>query len=234
MRELSATLEAAQQAYSMDVLYKILLTKGGSSYTYDRDRILPSEHDEGLYSHRATIVLDNSDGEFDAKDLKGYDAVISYGLVTRAGNKYSATAPLFVRDQQFDSTPGKLTCTLKLEGTPNLMAEDEASENYIPDEDDTKTVKDLVNAIVGATLDCFSHCQAFDVVWDDGYHTLADTYMPKDEFRIYSGGARLAALRWVLDFTANVPRFEADGKVHILRPVTSGESYDYEYSLEGE
>lgn len=233
MRELSETLKNAQQADSMDVLYKIVLTKGATSYTYDQDRILPSEHDEGLYSHRATVVLDNSDGEFDEKDLKGYDAVISYGLVTGEGDEYSATAPLSVRDQQFDSMPGKLFCRLELEGMPNLMEQDEASERYIPDEEDTKTVKDLANAIVGKTLAPFIHCKtAFEVVWDDGYDTLADTYMPKDGFRIYTGGSRLAALRRVLDFTANVPRFEADGKIHIMKPRTSGTDFDYEYDLE--
>ncbi|MBA7472488.1 hypothetical protein ES707_07815 [subsurface metagenome] len=112
------------------------------------------------------------------------------------------------------------------------MAEDEASETYKPDSDDTKTVKTLVNAIAGATLDCFSHCHAFDVVWDDGYDTLADSYKPKDGLRIYEKSSRLSALRKVLDYTANVPRFEADGNVHILKPITSGDTFDSEYSLE--
>jgi len=232
MRELSATLKAGQQAGALNPLYKIEFTKGASSYTYGQDRILPSEHDEELYSHRAKIVLNNRDAEFNDKDLKGYDAVISYGVIGKAGEEYLATASLSIIDQQFDSDPNKLTCTLELEGMPNLMGEDEASEPYMPDEDDTKTVKTLVNAIVGATLDPFTHCKAFEVVWDDGYDTLADNYKPKDSFRVYTSGSRLAALRRVLDFTANVPRFEADGKVHILRPVTSGESFDYEYNLE--
>lgn len=232
MRSLSSTLTAAQKASSIEVIYKIVLTEGANTYTYEQDRILPSSHDEELYSHRATIVLDNSDGEFDDKDLKGYQGVISYGAVGGAGAEYSATAPIFVIDQQFNSTPGRLTCELELEGIPDLMAEDEASENYTPDDTDTKTVKTLVNAIARATLSCFSHCKAFDVVWDDGYDSLADTYKPKDSLRIYTGGARLAALRRVLDFTANVPRFEDDGKIHILKPVTSGVNYDYEYNLQ--
>lgn len=232
MRELTPTLKEAQQAGALNPLYKIVLTKGESSYTYEEDRILPSEHDEGMYSHRAKIVLDNNNHELDDKNLKGYDAVISYGVVTGADKEYSPTSPLAVIDQQFDSTPNKLSCTLELEGMPNLMAQDEASEVYEPDEDDTKTVKTLVNAIVGATLAPFTHCHAFEVVWDDGYDTLADTYKAKDSLRIYSGNSRLAILRRVLDFTANVPRFEADGKIHILKPVTTGTNYDSEYSLE--
>lgn len=232
MRILTDTLKKAQQTAFVDALYKIVLTKGASTYTYEKDRILPSAHDEELYSHLATIILNNNDHEFDDKDLEGYDAVISYGAATKAGEEYSATAPLAVIHQQFDSTPDKLTCTLELEGMPNLMGRDEASEIYIPDEDDTKTVKTLANEIIGATLASFSHCKAFEVVWDTGYDILADTYKPKDSFRIYVGGLRLAALRRVLDYTANVARFEADGKVHILKPVTVGTTYDYEYNLE--
>ncbi|MBE9482612.1 MAG: hypothetical protein IMY88_02920, partial [Chloroflexi bacterium] len=224
----SDTLKKAQQAGTLNPLYKIVLTKGESSYSYEEDRILPSEHDEEMYSHRAKVVLSNRDKEFNDKDLKGYDAVISYGF----GKEYSPTSPLAVIDQQFSSTPDELTCTLELEGMPNLMAEDEASEVYQPDDTDTKPVKTLVNAIVGATLAPFTHCHAFEVVWNTGYDPLANTYKPKDSFRVYSGGSRLAALRRVLDYTANVPRFEADGKVHILKPVTTGTDFDSEYSLE--
>jgi len=228
MRELSSKLKKAQQAAALNPLYKIVLTKGASTYTYDRTRVLPSKHDEELYSHSAEIVLYNDDGEFNDKNLKGYDAVISYGFA----EEYSATAPISIIDQQFDSDPNKLTCTLFLEGIPNLMAEDEASETYAPEDTDTTTVKTLVNAIAGATLAPFTHCKAFEVVWDEGYDSLADSYKPKDGLRIYERSSRLSALRKVLDYTANVPRFEADGNIHIMKPITTGTDYDAEYSLE--
>jgi hypothetical protein len=231
MRTLSSTLLAAQKASFVNALYKVVLTKGASTYTYEKDRISPSQHDEEPYSHQATIVLDNHDGVLDDIDLKGYKAILSYGVVA-SGEEYSGTAPVWVLDQQFNSDPNKLTCTLELQGAFNLMADDEASANYIPDAEDTKTVKDLVNAIVGATLAPFSLCKAYEVVWDTGYDALADTYKPKDGFRIYTRGNRLAALRRVLDYTSNVARWEDDGKVHILKPVTTGTTYDYEYSLE--
>ena len=232
MRELSATLKTAQQAGALNPLYKIVLTKLASSYTYGNERILPSEHDEEMYSHRAKIVLDNGDKALNDIDLKGYDAVISYGVVTKAGEEYSATAPLSVIDQTFTSDPNNLTCILELEGMPNLMAQDEASESYVPTSEATETVKDLVNAIVGGSLAPFAHTKAFEVVWDEGYDTLADTFKPRDSFRVYTSGSRLAALRRVLDFTANVPRFEADGKLHLLQPVTTGVVFDSEYSLQ--
>jgi hypothetical protein len=184
-----------------------------------------------MYSQVATLVLHNRDHGLDDINLKGYEAVVSYGVVTSAGEEYSATASLSVVDQQFDSDPNNLICTLFLQGIPNLMAEDEASASYIPASDDIKTVKQLVEAIAEATLAPFTHTKAFEVVWDVGYDALADTYLPKDGFRIYEGGKRLAAFRRVLDYTANVPRFEADGKIHILKAVTSGTTYDSEYSL---
>jgi len=231
MRTLSDSLLKAQKQAFVNNLYKIVLTKGASTYTYEKDRILPSAHDEEPYSHKATIVLNNSDGALDDIDLRGYKGILSYGAVA-SGEEYSATAPVWVMDQQFDSDPNKLICTLELEGAFNLMADDEASANYIPDADDTKTVKDLANGIVGATLAPFTLCKAYEIVWDTGYDALADTYKPKDGFRIYTGGNRLAALRRVLDYTANVARWEDDGKVHILKPVTTGTTYDSEYSLE--
>jgi hypothetical protein len=228
MRELTDTLKAAQKAGALRPLYKIVLTSGETTYTYERDRILSSsKHDEEMYSHISEIVLHNRDHALDDIDFKGYDAVISYGF----GSEYSATASLSVIDQQFNDDPNDLTCTLFLEGIPNLMAKDEASTNYVPDEDDETPVKDLVDAIAGATLTGFTHCEAFEVVWEDGYDTLADSYKPRDGFRVYTGGSRLAAFRKALDYTANVPRFENDGKIHIMKPVTTGETYDSEYAL---
>jgi len=205
---------------------------GYTTTIYNRTRILDINHPEEPYTQKAELVLDNSDGALTELDLKGFKGVISYGAVGTAGEEYSACAPLTVIGQTFNSSPGKLDCTLSLVGIPNLMAEDKASESYMPDEDDNKTVKTLINQIVGATLDCYSHCTAYEVVWEDGYDGLADTYKPKDSFRIYVGGSRLAAFRRLLDYTGNVARVEADGKWHIFKPVVSGGTYDSEYSLE--
>lgn len=229
MISLSDTLLAEQKKASVDALIKIALTHGEDSYTYDRDRIVDLDRVEEIYSHKAEIVLDNSDKSLTDLGLKGFQGVTSFGAITGEGNEYCARAPLWVIDQRLESSPGGLTCTLSLVGIPNLLAEDKASVNYTPDEDDTKTVKELVNQLLGATLEGFTLCQAYEVVWDAGYDILADTYKPKDGFRIYVGGNRLAQLRRLLDYTGNVPRFEADGKIHILKPVTTGVSYDYEY-----
>lgn len=162
-------------------------------------------------------------------DISAADMCYKY---TYQGGQYSSFAPLWVISQRLDSAEGVLVCQLELWGIPELLAEDRASESYVPDEDDTKTVKTLINEIAGATLSCFSGCTAYDVVWDSE-DSLIDTYKPKDSFRIYEGGSRLAAIRRLLDYTYCVPRYGADGKIHILKPTTTGTTYDYEYTLSG-
>lgn len=229
MRSLTATLKAAQQAATIDALIKIELTYGATSYTYDRNRILDINHLEEPFTQKLELVLDNSDGILTALDLKGFKGIISYGAVA-SGNEYSACAPLWVIAQRLESIQGRLICQLSLLGIPNLLAEDKASESYLPEETDTKTVKTLIGEILGATLACYSHCTAYLVVWDSE-DSLINTYKPKDSFRIYIGGSRLAAIKRLLDYTKCVMRAQADGKIHIFNPTVSGTTYDYEYSL---
>ena len=239
MRSLDAELTTAQQASSLEPAIKITLTLAGEDdVVLQKDRIKKLNHIEEPWRVNAKEVeLDNSDGYFTDKDLKGYQAVISYGLNTKAGKKYSDTSPMWVTWQQLNSVPGKLSCLLTMLGIPDLMDEDEASESYIPDETDTKTVKTLIREIAGDTgvtfLACYNHCQAYDVVLDSE-DDLIGSYQPKDSFRIYVGGSRLAAIKRLLEYTKCVLRFEDDGKLHILQPTISGEVYDYEYSLEDE
>ena len=206
------------------------MTHGEDSYTYDQARILKIDHPEEPYSQKAEVTLDNSDNVLTSIALKGFQGVISYGLKTTAGNEYSATAPLTVIGQRFDSSPGKLSCLLSLVGIPNLLSDDRAYSSYIPESTDTKTVKTLINEILGATLACFNHCTAYEIVYDSE-DSLLDTYKPKDSIRIYVGTSRLAIVRRLLDFTKCVMRAEDDGKIHIFQPTISGTTYDYEYNL---
>ncbi|GAJ05565.1 unnamed protein product, partial [marine sediment metagenome] len=187
--DLTDTLKAAQEAKTIDVLVKIVLTHGEDNYTYERDRILERNHPEGPWSQTAKVLLDNSKGVLTDLPLQGFQAVISYGAVTPNGEEYSACAPLWVIAPRFDSSPGKLTCELSLIGIPDWLAKDKASRNYFPDEDDTKTIKTLLTEIMGATLGCFSHCKSYDVVFDDEGEdffalSLLNTYKPKDSLRI--------------------------------------------------
>ena len=230
MRSLTATLTNAQQARSIPVLVKIVLTEGANSYTYTKTRILDIDHKEEQFDQKAEVILYDNDGVIGALNLKGYKGVISYGVKGAAGEEYSACAPLYVINQREDSAPGRVTSTLSLIGIPNLLAEDHASENYTPDDTDTKTVKDIINDMFDGTMTCYSHCTTYTVTWDSE-DSLIDSFQPKDSFRIYTNGTRLAALRRLLDYTKCCMRVEDDGEIHIFQPTTSGDSYDYEYSL---
>jgi len=232
VRDLSdSNLLIAQQAKSLTPLIKVVLTHGVNSYTYGRDRILDLNHPEEPFSQKAELVLDNSDGVLTDIDLQGFEGVISYGVLTKDGEEYSACAPMKVLSQNFGTTMTKMDCRFSLFGIPNQMAYDEASASYMPESTDNKTVKTLLGQIIGATLACYSHCEAFEIVWDSE-DSLIGTYKPKDSFRIYVGGKRLAAVRRLLEYTKCVLRFQNDGKAHISVPKTTGVGYDYEYSLE--
>ena len=235
MRTLDANLLAAQKKRSLDPAIQITLTLGATEYVLECDRLKKLNHiEEPWRANAKEVELDNSDGYFTDKALQGYKAVISYGLNTKAGKKYSDTAPMWVTWQQLNSSPGQLTCLLTMLGIPDLMDDDEASESYIPKETDTKTVKTLIREIAGDTgvtfLACYNHCQAYDIVFDSE-DSLIDSYQPKDSFRIYIGGSRLAAIKRLLEYTKCVLRYGDDGKLHILEATTTGSVYDYEYSL---
>ena len=148
MRTLSAVLTAAQKSASIDAIIKIVLTSGGTSYTYTRTRIKSITHTEEPWQQTAEVLLDNSDGTLTSLNLKGYKGVISYGV----GAEYSACAPLWVIGQQFHSWRGGLACSLSLTGTPTLLSQDRANAAYTPTSEDIKTVKDLLTEVIKAVL----------------------------------------------------------------------------------
>jgi len=168
MRSLHADLLTAQRADILDPKISLAFTHGVDEENYNEDVIVSiPEHHEELYDHHAEIVLDNSAGTFTEKNYKGWKVQIKYGLVTASGNRWSTCAPLWVTVPRLDSTPGSLRCSLTLVGIPNLLAEDKASDNYLPEEDDTKTVQTLIREIAGDSgvtiLPCFNHCTHYDL-----------------------------------------------------------------------
>ncbi len=245
MRGLSPTLEAELQKQGKDGgfehLVKIHLTDGVDIYSYTKELILDIKDPEEPWSQTAEVVLDNGDGAFTDLDLKGFYGFISKGAVTPAGEEYDDGPLLWVIAQRFNSSEQgdhQLTCELSLIGIPNWLALDKASRNYIPDEDDTKTIKTLLTEIMGGTLGCFSHCKAWEVVFDDEVAgkawwalSLINTYKPKDSLRIYKGNSRSAIAKKLLDVTDDVMLVKADGKLHIFRPQITGTPV-YTYSLE--
>jgi hypothetical protein len=231
MRTMDAALTKAQQGQSRDPAVKIVLTKSATSYTIEEGRILSLKHTEEPWSVNAKeVVLQNADGYFTSLDLKGYSAVISWGLNTPSGKLYSDTSPLVVTWQQLNSAPGSLNCLLTMLGIPDLMDLDCASASYTPLDTDTKTVKTLLSEVAGATLACFNHCQAYTVDFDSE-DSLIDSYKPADTFRIYTGGSRLAAFKRLLEYTGCAARWGDDGHIHIFVLTTAGTTFDSEYSL---
>ena len=407
MRTLSATLLAAQKEHSLSPLPRITLSKTGESdVVLDKDNILqiPS-HEEGEDSQTLQVICTNADGAFTALNLKGWDAVLEWGLVTSAGDEYSPCAPVKCMSQTLSSDPNALLCYLTFAGIPNMLAEDKASKDYLHHKSDLKTVKALITEVAdgqpvdtelteeqttydsyadlkettiagsnytlhgfgqrvsipdrlvthiafrlkktgspsgtnvtfrirdvetndilasktfpiasigtsptwceatldtpvqidkeityeGSTpvggiwiyvehtdgdasnyvsvsynsfgvkpkewamlvdsvagpveygdlecayrykytadgVDCFTHCQAYEVVYDSE-DSLIDSYQPKDALRIYEGDSRLAVINRLLGYTGCVKRFEDDGKMHVMVPVTSGVVFDSEYGL---
>lgn len=233
MRDLTTTLLGAQQAKSLDPKVKITLARGASTYTYETDRILSIKHEEEPYRQSAEVTLDNSDGALTALDLKGFKAILSWGLVTKAGKEYSDTAPLWVLSPQLGSVPGKLTCELRMVGIPNLLTEDKANAEYIPLQEDAGwewTIKTLLTKLLGATLACYNHCTPYTIAWGT-LDNVINSYKPKDSFRIAINSSRLAHIRRLLDLTKCVMLFKADGKAYIFQPTITGSVYDYQYSL---
>lgn len=400
MRELTSTLTAESKRLSVKPVISFVFTSGETSYTYDTSRILRCEHSESHSSHKAVLVLQNSDGQFTSKDLKGYAVSPNWGLKTSAGDETSETAPLWVKNQQLHSMPGRMECYLTCFGIPDRLTEDKANDNYYHHWSSVKTVKDLITEIasgvavaeeltvkqeeydtsvgevyyalstdvdttglgqrlhipnrtitkisfkikrvgvpegnvvfriidaevplsgesvlaeksIGAAgaisltptwyeatldtpvtidrdvwmycqytggsganyiavtyssrdvrenevlvredtgvpvfveytdLDCiyrykftgagvevFDEAQAYDVEYDSE-DDLIDAYIPADSYSITEGSSRLNAIDKLLAYTGCERMFKADGKIHILVPTTSGEVYDYEYSLAG-
>ncbi len=226
----SDSLKTALAGATIDPLVRVALTWGGTVLTYARDRVLSAEETIEPYAHSAELVLDNADGEFTATDLRGYHTVIGWGAVTAEGEEYVDSPPLTIIRHELCSSQGVLTCRLWCQGVPDGMAEDRASESYVPPRTDTTTLQSLINAILSASLPCYSHCESVPYAWD-GADALATGYRPRDGFRIYMNGSRLAAVRRLLDFTACAMRVESDGRLHFFPPVTSGAAYDHEFSL---
>ena len=238
MRTLSGTLEAAQKLDHYIPLTKLNLTYGGSpSYEYTDESanpILDITHEEQAGSQTVEVIIQNHDNTLTPLSLKGYKGVISRGIRTGSGDEYSAHAPLWVIAKTCYSSQGVLICRLSLAGLPNILHEEKATDPFIAARDDTKTVKTIFREIAGdsgvSPHPSYILYDSHGVVFDSE-DSLIDTFMPREAFRITMNDRRWDKLAELLNFTGCVMRVEGDGKIHVLVPTTSGESYDYEYEL---
>lgn len=235
MRTLSATLTAAQKAARISPDMSFIVSDGVTTDTYKQSRVLDILEKEEPHRHSCEVILDNSDNALTAKDYRGYQVTLGLGMTTLLpGTEASNQPPFLVISQRLDSYQGKLVCRLSCAGIPNMLYEDRASVDYDLEDDDTQTVKTLINAITGTggvvTYTPFVGCHAYTVVYDSE-DSLIDTFCPKDLFKVARGERRLAKLQELIKYTGCVMRFQAFYQIHIFVPTTSGTTYDYEYSL---
>ena len=225
---LTATLLAAQKSSIKKELIRLVLTNNGTTYTHysvsGANRIKLRDHTEEDYSQIAQVILDNADRTVSDIALQGFKAVISNGMTTSAGDEYIARPPLYVVGQDKVSQQGNKDVSLSLAGIFNLMNEDEASEEYTQESDDSNTVKTLLRQIAGDSgatiLTCFNHCKSYDIVFDSE-DDLIDTFIPADVFRIPFKANRLSKWKEVLNYTDCVSRIENDGKIHVRIPTVT-------------
>ena len=128
MRTISGSLISAQQSTKRKPYVNLVI----NSINYS-DRVLIDEHHVEQYRDYATIVLNNADRGLDNVDLKGYRFRVGYGYYTgqivappngdNTGNEYSENADLWVKAQQFVSSPGQLVCVLYCEGQWSYLRE---------------------------------------------------------------------------------------------------------------
>ncbi len=132
-------------------LLKCVLTYDSTEYSYTKTLIKRLSYNQEYWSHKANLLLDDTDKTLHSLDLEGYKAVISSGLVTRGGEEWIARPPLWVVGQDRDSHRDRLECSLSMEGIFDRMAKHKATASYTPDSGDTRTVKDWLTEIISLT-----------------------------------------------------------------------------------
>jgi len=210
----------------------IQLTKTGyTTYNYyTSGRVLEVSVHQDPFSDNATVVLRNNDQHFKNIDLRDYKMVINWGLTISGSNYTVPIAPQWVVTQTFHSEEGVLTCELYSKGILSTLADEHASGEYTGG----GNAKSIVDEILNATLSPYSHCATWDVIWhgDTGLDGI-NIYAPSDAFIVDLNTDRLTAARQLIDFGISFMRPEADGKIHMRIPKTSGTDYDHTFALDG-
>jgi len=151
VRSLSSTLLTAQKSEG-DFIIKIVLTKTAQTtrtYTNNDETtpLLSVSYPEQIHSHTAQVIIENTDNALSSLDLRGYQAVISTGYNTTAGDEYSAKPPMKVIDQRFDTYDGQGVVILSLASKVNQMGSDRAAYSYTPAQGDTTVISSFLSSI---------------------------------------------------------------------------------------
>ena len=233
MIDIGPSLLRAQRSRTIlgkHLLIRCVLTYGATTYTYTTTKIKQLSHTEQTFSHKANVLLEDNDKVLHGLDLEGYKAVMSYGLITRAGEEWIPRAPLWVVGQDRDSYRERLECGFELEGIFDRMGKHKAESVYALQSTDTQTVKTLLTKIAEATLSPYTNYPAYTITYDSE-DDLIDTFIPADSFHINLNETRLAKWKELMRYTDCVSKIGNDGAIHIFVPTTSGTTYDNEYTL---
>lgn len=157
------------------------------------------------------------------------DEGVTWEMDGNDGDEYSIKAPLWVIGQQFLSFGGELICELMLVGIFDLMAMDMAESELNPTADDVDTIKTWMTAIANATLTPYTNYTNFTITYDSD-DNVVNSFKPADYFRVGINSDRRAKFNELMAWTGVKKRVEADEKIHIFDPKTTGD-YDYEYKL---
>ncbi len=241
MRSLTPNLLRGQRGRTIlakNLRIQMVLTYDGTTLTYNVGKVKRLQDTEQAFSHKAQVLLEDTDKVLHGLDLEGYKAVLSYGLITKGGEELVATAPLWVVGQDRDSYRDRLEVNFELEGIFDRMAKHKAESSLTLLSSDSQTVKDLLTGIADTTLTDgtntpYSNYPAYTITFDSGYDSdgLIDVFIPADAFRVGQNETRMAKFKELLTYTNAVARVGSDEAIHIFTPTTSGTTYSNEYSL---
>ncbi len=149
------------------------------------------------------------------------------------GDEYSIQPPFKVKKQRFLSGIGTLVCQLQLIGLPDEMKLDLAESVYEPPADNTDVVKTIIDAIADGTLDASAPYGNYTQILTthDSSDDLITSYIPADYFRIGYNDSRWDKIKEILAYTGTKMRPEDDGALHLFDPLTTGDTFDYEYKF---
>ncbi len=201
-----------------------------TAYSLD-DIVVPTTANGFQYRCSVAGTSDSSEPTFPTDlGVTVADNTATWEMDGDTGDEYSRESPLRVRVQELHSGRGLLRVILRCEGIPNQMAEDKAETELTLTEDDARTAKTLITAIVDATLAPYTNYNSFTATYDST-DNIIDDFKPKDYFQVSENASRLDRKDWLLNQTGVKDRPENDGKLHFFDPVTTGTSYDYEYKF---
>lgn len=218
-----------QADHSVIPYIKLELTKEGATpYTIEINPMRQIDVHIDPYRDSGEFLLENGNKYFSDIDLKQYNIVYSFGLKIGSTISTISLPAQVITEQQFLSQKGIALCKVNSKGKISLLREDHASQPYYGG----GNAKVLIDMILKAELYPYSHCESYEVIWDNETQLeFITVYSPSESFYIRLNKSRFDAVHQLLNMSNAVMRIDTDGRIHIVTPVTSGSNYAREFSL---